>query len=169
MLEAKDVLIFRFEGSSCRPLRSMSTLLKEPSNVLSVTVTQVAKDSVTLSSTSCPDVSKPSKVDFSSLDDVLKRTQELCRSLTSLQGGNGAISSSRVNNDDERTVRSLSTRSVPVAGNSKPSTVLLDECDKEVEHLLKLSESITASEHKGTYQACVICVVLSTMISQTHF
>jgi hypothetical protein len=153
MLGAKDVLLFRLEGSSGRPLNNMSTLLKEPSNVLNVTVTEILKDSVSLSSNSCPDVSKQDRVDFSSLDDVLRRTQELCQSLSSLQIDGRSSPGVKSSNERSQIVRSLddlTTRSLPTV-DSQSTSVLLNECDAEVEHLLKLSESIASSEHKGTY------------------
>ena len=167
ILEAKDVLIFRLEGSK-RPLCSVLTLLGQPSSTVSVVVSQVPRDpfpASTRSASVSPSHTRHQQQGLADLDGVLRRTQEMCRSLTSLRsrGASPAAVNAVVDSRATRSLDSLSPRTLASrlswAGRSSTgacssSLHALDECDLEVERLLQLSESLTQRDAEGMC-ACV--------------
>lgn len=181
LLGAKDVLIFRVEGSR-RPLCSVLTLLGQPSNMVCVLVSQVPRDPLP-ASTHNPSASPSSnhhqqqQEGAAELDGVLRRTQEICRSLVSprSRGAHSATPVSAILRPlaDGRATRSLDSltprspfsrlswtgRSSSAACPSVPPHGL-DECDLEVERLLQLSDSLTQLDAEGAYHAAHVPGVL---------
>ena len=175
LLGVKDVLIFRLEGSK-RPLCSVLTLLGQPSNMVSVVASQVPRDPLP-TSTRCASAS-PSilrrhhqQQGAAELDSVLRRTQEICHSLTSPSPATPVSATLRPRPGAEgrptRSLDSLSSRTpacrlsltARCSSAACPTSLHgLDECDLEVERLLELSDSLTQLDPQGRrVRMCVWC------------
>lgn len=170
-LEAKDVLIFRLEGSP-RPLCSVLTLLSQPSRSVSVVVSQAPRDPLPSSPravSKSPSQRQQQVEGVADLDGVLRRTEEICRSLSSERScgsSPAALVSAGLDSRPTRSLESLSpgrtrTSQSPSVG-PPPSEACssvplgLDECDLEVERLIQLSDSLTQHNAKGVLQG--VCV-----------
>ena len=136
----KEALIFRLEEEPGRTVKSLTCLIDQPSNAISLHVSEITRNPIVTKS--CSPSNGQKGVDFSSVDQVLHRTRELCQSLTML-----CPRERRVSNQAIRGVRSLeniqSCSPTPTVKSTYSLRSAVEICDEDIEDLLQMSESMT--------------------------